>query len=62
LVDHIATLEDQVQRLTEVTTMWQTRAAHLENELTHLTAGETPPQTVPEPPGSTEMNDTGVPG
>ena len=39
LVDHIATLEDRVQRLTEASTMWQIRARQAEEQLLHLTAG-----------------------
>jgi len=47
--------------------MWQTRAAHLENQLKQLTAGPTDSETTPETPrnapGSTETNEgtpTGV--
>ncbi len=40
LVSHIAGLEEQVQRLTEATTMWQIRARQAEEQLKQLTAGE----------------------
>ncbi len=40
LVSHIASLEEQVQRLTEATTMWQIRARQAEEQLKQLTAGE----------------------
>jgi hypothetical protein len=63
LVSHIATLEDQVQRLTEASTMWQIRARQAEEQLKALTAGATPPGTAQEAPGSTETNErppTGV--
>ncbi len=62
LVEHIASLESQVQQLTATNTMWQLRAQHLEQRLQALTAGETPPETVPEPPGSTESNEIGPRG
>ena len=42
--------------------MWETRAAHLEDQLKQLAPGEIVPQTVPEPPGSTETSDTGPRG
>jgi len=63
LVSHIATLEDQVQRLTEASTLWQERAAHLENQLKQLTAGDVAPETAPEAvasPRSDEGTPTGV--
>ncbi len=62
LVSHIATLEDQVQRLTEASTMWQMRARQFEERLQALTAGETPRGGVPEPPRSTETSDTRLRG
>ncbi|MGI8405294.1 MAG: hypothetical protein ACR2OE_11130 [Thermomicrobiales bacterium] len=40
LVSHITGLEEQVQRLTETTTMWQIRARQAEEQLKQLTAGE----------------------
>ncbi len=49
LVSHIATLEDQVQRLTEASTMWQIRARQAEDKLLQLTAGTTDSDTEPEP-------------
>ncbi len=61
LVSHIATLEDQVQRLTEASTLWQERARSLEQRLLALTAGtpspETPPETAPEAVGSPQTSD-----
>jgi len=49
LVDHIATLEDQVQRLTEASPMWQIRVRQAEEQLKQLTAGTTDSDTEPEP-------------
>jgi hypothetical protein len=43
MVNHIATLEDQLQRLTEASTMWQIRARQAEEQLKALTAGESEP-------------------
>ena len=48
LVEHIATLEDQVQRLTEASTMWQIRARQAEEQLKQLTAGNEAPDNAPE--------------
>jgi len=48
LVSHIATLEDQVQRLTEASTMWQIRARQAEEQLKQLTAGNVVPENAPE--------------
>ncbi len=48
LVDHIATLEDQVQRLTESNMMWSIRARQAEDKLLQLTAGSVDPDTEPE--------------
>jgi hypothetical protein len=62
LVDHIVSLENQVQQLTEVSTMWQFRARQLEDQLKQLSAGETPPTTSSEAPGSPQTNDTGLQG
>ncbi len=67
LVSHIATLEEQVQRLTEASTMWQVRARQAEDQLKQLTAGPTDTQTTPEnatlipgSPRSDENAPTGV--
>ncbi|MDQ3656929.1 MAG: hypothetical protein M3457_17885 [Chloroflexota bacterium] len=64
LVDHIAMLEDQVQRLTEASTMWQIRARQAEEQLKALTAGtselEPAPESV-ESPETSETASTGVP-
>ncbi len=62
LVDHIAGLERQVQQLTEAATGWQIRARQAEDRLEALTAGEIVPATVPEPPGSSERDETGLRG
>jgi len=48
LVDHIATLEDQVQRLAESNTMWQIRARQAEEQLKQLMAGNAAPENAPE--------------
>jgi len=42
--------------------MWQTRAAHLEDQLKQLSAGEVVPQTVPKPPGSPQTHESGPRG
>ena len=46
---HIATLEEQVQRLTEASTIWQVRARQAEEQLLQLTAGELESEREPEP-------------
>lgn len=43
LVDHIARLEEKVERLTEASTIWQIRARQAEERLLQLTAGEPAP-------------------
>ncbi len=50
LVSHIATLEGQVQRLTEASTMWQIRARQAEEQLLQLTAGESEPASSQDSP------------
>jgi excisionase family DNA binding protein len=62
---HAEQIDDFTRRnadLAAAAAMWQTRAAHLENELKQLTAGETQPQAEPEPatvsPGSPESDRT----
>jgi hypothetical protein len=62
LADVIDDLTRRNADLAATAAMWQTRAAHLEDQLKQLTAGETPPGTAPEPPGSTETNETGPRG
>ena len=62
LVSHIATLEDQVQRLTEATTMWQIRARQAEEQLKAITAGETSPEAPQEAAGASPANDRGTSG
>ena len=56
LVDHIATLEDQVQRLTEASTLWQLRARQAEEQLKQLTAGNVVPDNAPEAVESPQTN------
>jgi len=48
LVSHIATLEDQVQRLAEASTMWQIRARQAEEQLKQLAAGNVIPEDAQE--------------
>ncbi|MGI8405481.1 MAG: hypothetical protein ACR2OE_12090 [Thermomicrobiales bacterium] len=59
LVDHIASLEEQVQRLTEVTTMWQIRARQAEEQLLQLQAGpdavDPQPETLADVPKPQEV-------
>ena len=50
MVNHIATLEDQLQRLTEASTMWQIRAHQAEDKLLQLTAGESEPASSQDSP------------
>jgi len=61
LVSHIATLEDQVQRLTAASTLWQERARTLEQRLLAIEAGTTP-DTSPEAPQSPVRDGTGQSG
>jgi hypothetical protein len=56
LVSHIATLEDQVQRLTEASTMWQIRARQAEEQLLQLTG--IVPETSPEAAESLQASET----
>jgi hypothetical protein len=62
LVDLVERQAAELQRLAASNAMWQTRAAHLEDQLKQLSAGEPVSQTVPEPPGSTQTNETGPRG
>jgi len=48
LVSHIAALEDQVQRLTEASTMWQIRARQAEEQLKQLMAGNVVSDNAPQ--------------
>ncbi len=57
LTDLIERQAQELQRLTEAATMWQMRARQFEERLQALTVGETPPETVPEPPGSPQANE-----
>ncbi len=52
----------ELAQLNAAAAMWQERARIFEGQLKQLTAGETPPETVPEPPGSPESNETGPRG
>jgi hypothetical protein len=52
----------EVQRLTEAATMWQMRARQFEDQLKQLSAGETPPTTLSEAPGSPRGDDQPVHG
>ncbi len=58
LVSHIATLEDQVQRLTEASTIWQVRARQAEEQLKALTAGNVAPENAPEAVELPKTNET----
>ncbi len=62
LADVIDDLTRRNAELAAAAAMWQTRAAHLEDRLKQLTAGVTPSETVPEPPGSPKTNETGPRG
>ena len=59
MVDHIAVLEDQVQRLTEASTMWQVRARQAEDKLLQLQAVNVDPDAATITPGSPQANETG---
>ncbi len=63
LVTHIATLENQVQRLTEAAAIWQVRARQAEDKLLELAAGpvatDTQPDPAPDTPGSPLSHATG---
>ncbi len=63
LVDLVERQAAELQRLAASNAMWQTRAAHLENQLKQLTAGPTDSETTPETPrnapGSTETKRQG---
>ncbi len=62
LVEHIARLEEQVQRLTETSTVWSIRAQQAEAQLLQLNAGNGAEETVPEPPGSPPANEAAPTG
>jgi hypothetical protein len=62
LADLIDDLTRRNADLAAAAAMWQTRAAHLEDQLKQLSAGEPVPQTVPEPPGSPRSDETGPRG
>ena len=59
MVNHIATLEEQVQRLTEASTMWQVRARQAEDKLLQLQAVNVDPDAATITPGSPQANETG---
>jgi hypothetical protein len=48
LVDLVERQAAELQRLAASNAMWQTRAAHLENQLLQLTAGNVAPDNTPE--------------
>jgi hypothetical protein len=50
MVNHIATLEEQVQRLTEASTMWQVRARQAEDKLLQLQAVNVDPASSQDSP------------
>ncbi len=54
--DQIVTPYGLHDDLAAAAAMWQTRAAHLEDQLKQLAPGEIVPETTPEPPESTEMS------
>ena len=58
LVSHLATLEDQVQRLTEASTIWQIRARQAEEQLKQLTAGNVVSDNAPEVVESPQTSET----
>jgi hypothetical protein len=62
----LAELIDNLTRrntdLSATAAMWQTRAAHLEDQLKQLTAGETPPTTSAEAPESPRSDDQPLQG
>lgn len=62
LADLIDDLTRRNADLAAAAAMWQTRAVHLEDQLKQLTAGEIVSQTVPEPPGSPRIDDSGPRG
>ncbi len=58
-------IRDQNRRLEELSAsaaFWQVRALRAEEQLQALTAGETPPETVPERPGSPQTDEPGPRG
>ena len=59
MVDHIAVLEDQVQRLTEASTMWSIRARQAEDKLLQLQAVNVDPDTATNAVESPPANETG---
>ena len=59
---HIATLEEQVQRLTEASTIWQVRARQAEDQLKQLAAGDIVPENATEAVESPPANDRGASG
>ena len=62
MVDHIAVLEDRVQRLTESNMMWSIRARQAEEQLLQLTAGNVASENAPEAVESPQTNDRGTSG
>ena len=63
LVDLVERQAAELQRLAASNAMWQTRAAHLENQLKQLTAGNVAPENATEATESPQTNEpapTGV--
>jgi len=58
LTDLIDDLTRRNADLAATAAMWQTRAAHLENQLKQLSAGESEPETPSEAGGSSQTSDT----
>jgi len=62
LVDLVERQAGELQRLAASNAMWQTRAAHLENQLKALTAGDVAPESAPEAVDSPQTSDRGTSG
>jgi hypothetical protein len=62
LTELIERQAQEVQRLTEAATIWQMRARQFEDQLKQLSAGETPPTTLSEAPGSPRSDDQPLQG
>ena len=58
LTDLIDDLTRRNADLSAAAAMWQTRAAHLENQLKQLSAGNVAPENAPEAGGSSQTNES----
>ena len=58
LVDLVERQAAELQRLAASNAMWQTRAAHLENQVKQLTAGNVAPEAAPEAGESPQANES----